>query len=150
MSSSSREEKEGSSPPVSVNQLKPGMENVTVRVRVLEVGKPKKIETKKGTRTITSAVVGDGTGRVEAVLWGAKVAALKAGDVIEISHAWVTEFRGKVQLNIGKSTEIKPLPSDSVPEEIPEQGPAARSTPTRRPPRRRPAQSRRGGEEVEQ
>ena len=140
MSSSSGDRSSGrSTPPLNVNQLQPGMENVTVKVRVLSAGEPRTIETKKGTRTISNAVVGDSTGRVETVLWGDKATALKVGDVVEIKGAWVTEYRGKVQLNVGKSTQISPLPSDSVPEEIPESEPKA----TGRPPSRgRPSRGR--------
>lgn len=134
---------------VSVLELRPGMENVTVRVKVLSVGKPRVIETKKGTRTINNAVVGDNTGRVEAVLWGEKTSSLREGDVVEISGAWVTEFKGKVQLNVGKSTSITKLPENVVQGEIPEKEPSAPSTP-RHPPRRfpprKPRSSRRGEE----
>lgn len=139
-----------SSPLVSINQLKPGMEDIAVRVRVLEVGKPRKIETKKGSRTIANAVVGDTTGRVEVVLWGLKTTSLKQGDVVEISHAWVSEFRGKVQLNIGKNTVIKQLSQDAVPEDIPETTPEvkpAQGRPERRAPY--PRRARRRGEESE-
>lgn len=123
------ESRETRSPPapIGVIQLNPGMENVTVRVRVLETGEPRTIDTKKGTRTISNAIVGDSTGRVEVVLWGEKAGTLKAGDVVEINGAWVTEFRGRVQLNVGKSSNIKQLPSDSVPESIPESQPRATS-----------------------
>lgn len=134
----------GFRPPVNILDLKPGMENVTVRVRVLEIGTPRTIETKKGTRTICNAVVGDATGRVDAVLWGLKTASFKEGDVVEISHAWVTEYRGKVQLNVGKSSEIKQLSGNEVPlpENIPEVRPKHSSS---RPPfRGRPGFRRRG------
>lgn len=115
-------ESEGARPPINVINLKPGMENVTVRVRVLEVGTPRTIETKKGTRTICNAVIGDSSGRVDAVLWGIKAASFKEGDAVEITHAWVTEYRGKVQLNVGRSSEIKQLPANEVPalENIPD------------------------------
>jgi replication factor A1 len=122
---------------INILELRPGMENVTVRVKVLSVGKPRVIETKKGTRTINNAIVGDNTGRVEAVLWGEKTSSLREGDVVEISGAWVTEFKGKVQLNVGKTTSITKLPENVVQGEIPEKEPSAPSTP-RQPPRRFP------------
>jgi len=131
---------------INVLELRPGMENVTVKVKVLSVGKPRVIETKKGTRTINNAVVGDNTGRVEAVLWGEKTSSLREGDVVEISGAWVTQFKGKVQLNVGKSTSITKLPENVVQGEIPEKEPSVPST-LRQPPRRfqpRKPRSRRG------
>ena len=113
------------SAPKNIIDLKPGMENVSVRVRVLSTSPPRTIDTKKGTRTISNAVVGDATGRVEAVLWGEKSTVLKENQVVDIQGAWVTEYRGKVQLNIGKATNVTPAPSDSVPEEVPETEPKA-------------------------
>ncbi|MEM2025340.1 MAG: OB-fold nucleic acid binding domain-containing protein [Desulfurococcaceae archaeon] len=118
-------EARGSTAPLNVMQLNPGMENVTVRVRVLETSEPRTIDTKRGARTISNAIVGDSTGRVEAVLWGEKAGALKTGDVVEINGAWVTEFRGRVQLNVGRSTNIKQISGDSVPETVPESQPRA-------------------------
>jgi replication factor A1 len=121
------------------------MENVTVRVKVLSVGKPRVIETKKGARTISNAIIGDNTGRVEAVLWGEKTSSLREGDVVEISGAWVTEFKGKVQLNIGKSTSITKLPENTIQGDIPEKEPAAPPGQRRGPPFRRSPRARRGG-----
>lgn len=133
---SSRKETKGSSVPINIIDLKPGMENVTIRGRVLEKTPPRTIETSKGTRTISNAMIGDSTGRVEVVMWGEKVTTLKQGDVVEIKGAWVSEYRGKVQLNIGKSTTVTEIPSNSVPEEIPESEPKATGTYQRKPGRR--------------
>jgi len=129
---------------VSVLELRPGMENVTVRVKVLSVGKPRVIETKKGTRTINNAIIGDNTGRVEAVLWGEKTTSLREGDIVEISGAWITEFKGRVQLNIGKTTSITKLPEDAIKGDIPDKEPTAPSRPPRRPVFKKP-RSMRGG-----
>ncbi len=138
-------ESTGTSSSVSVLELRPGMENVTVRVKVLSVGKPRVIETKKGARTISNAIIGDNTGRVEAVLWGEKTSSLREGDVVEISGAWITEFKGKVQLNVGKSTSITKLPENTIQGDIPEKEPTAPPGQRRGPPFRRPPRARRGG-----
>ncbi|MEM4718111.1 MAG: OB-fold nucleic acid binding domain-containing protein [Desulfurococcaceae archaeon] len=133
---SDRKETKGSSILTNIIDLKPGMENVTVRGRVLVKTPPRTIETSKGTRTISNAMIGDSTGRVEVVMWGEKVTTLKEGDVVEIKGAWVSEYRGKVQLNIGKSTTVTEIPANSVPEEIPEAEPRATGTYQRKPSRR--------------
>lgn len=144
MSSSGKSER-GSSAPINIIQLKPGMENVTVRVRVLSTTEPRVVDTKKGTRTISNAVVGDSTGRVEVVMWGDKAGSLKEGDVVEIKGAWVSEFRGKVQLNIGKSTNVTQLSNDAVTDQIPETEPRGTGRPPSRPGRRPFTGRRRGG-----
>jgi len=115
-----------------VKDLKPGQEHVNVVVRVLERRGIKSIRTRSGDRTIGLYTVGDDTGRVTLVAWGSKAASLEAGDVVEIDNAWVSTYRGEVQLNIGRSSVIERMPEDSVPEanEIPNESPEAPYTPT--------------------
>ncbi|MDK6028341.1 OB-fold nucleic acid binding domain-containing protein [Ignisphaera sp. 4213-co] len=108
-----------------VKDLKPGMEGITIDVRVLESFGTRTIETKAGMRTLGEYIVGDDTGRVKLVVWGQKASLLNVGDVIEIKNAWVTSFKGEVQLNAGKNSEFSKLSddavvsADSIPEEMP-------------------------------
>jgi len=95
--------------------LKPNQENVTVKARVLEAHPSKTINTRKGVRTISNAVIGDETGRVEVTLWGSKAGSLNVGDAVEIIGAWTTVFKGRIQLNIGKSTIVKKIGDNEVP-----------------------------------
>ncbi|MCX8184209.1 MAG: OB-fold nucleic acid binding domain-containing protein [Sulfolobales archaeon] len=121
---------------LKVAELKPGMERVSVFVRVIDPGETKKITTKAGERTIREATVGDESGRVKLVMWGKSIKSLKRGDVIEVSGAWTTVFKGKVQLNVGGSENVKvaedlgKLPSA---DEVPEEEPKAEGAPPRRP-----------------
>ncbi|MCC6055375.1 MAG: single-stranded DNA-binding protein, partial [Desulfurococcaceae archaeon] len=114
-------------PITKIKDLKPGMENVTVDVRILESYGTRTIETKAGMRTLGEYLVGDDSGRVKLVVWGQKASALNVGDVIEIKNAWVTTFRGEVQLNAGKNSEFTKLTEDAVPsaDQIPEEKPKA-------------------------
>ncbi|MGC9122243.1 MAG: OB-fold nucleic acid binding domain-containing protein [Thermogladius sp.] len=113
--------------PVNIIDLKPGMEHVKVKGRVLEAGPPKVIQTKKGPRTISNAVIGDSTGRVETTLWGEKAGTIKEGQAVEITGAWTTSFRGKVQLNVGRSSEVREVSDAEVPQpsEVPADSPTA-------------------------
>jgi replication factor A1 len=108
-----------------VKDLKPGMENITVDVRVLESYGTRTIETKAGMRTLGEYLVGDDSGRVKLVIWGQKASSLNVGDAVEIKNAWVTTFKGEVQLNAGKNSEFTKLNDDAVPtaEEVPEEMP---------------------------
>ncbi|MGB9785473.1 MAG: OB-fold nucleic acid binding domain-containing protein [Fervidicoccaceae archaeon] len=110
-----------------VMELKQGESSITVKGRVLEANEPKTIETKKGTRTISEAVLGDETGRIKVTLWGDKAGTVEEGQAVKISGAWTTGYRGKVQLNVGSSSEITQIDDGEVPsaEEVPESEPAA-------------------------
>ena len=132
---------------VKIKDLKPGMDNITVKVRVLEASKPKVIQTRKGSRVISEALVGDETGRTRMTLWGRKAGSIKAGEVIRLKKAFVTAFRGVAQLNIGKQGEIVRLDDSEVvaSNKIPENSPKAETS--RRPYKRMPFKKfgRKGG-----
>ncbi len=98
-----------------------------MRVRVLEATAPREIETRSGRRTISEAVVGDATGRVQLTLWGRKAGTLSPGDAVEIINAWTTSYRGRVVLNAGAQSTIRRIPDEEVPqaEEIPDKFPEA-------------------------
>ncbi len=110
---------------VKIKDLKPGMDNIDLKVRVLEAFKPKIIQTRKGSRIISEAIVGDETGKTKMTLWGKKAGTVEEGDALEIKNAFVTAFKGQAQLNVGKQGEIvkiedsEVVSKDEVPESIP-------------------------------
>jgi len=121
---------------IKISDLKPGMNNVNIRVRVLEAEAPRTINTRRGPRTISEAVVGDETGRTRLTLWGHAAGSLQAGDTVMISGAWTTSYRGQVVLNIGGRGNIVRVDDTTLPpeDEIPEKTPQV--PPDWRPPRR--------------
>ncbi len=121
-----------------IADLKPGMERVSVLVRVIDPGEVRRITTRSGERTIREATVGDETGRVKLVMWGRSIKSLSRGNVIEVSGAWTTVFRGKVQLNVGGPENVRVVedsgevpPVESIPMEEPKTEGAAPRRPTR-------------------
>ncbi len=112
---------------VNVIDLKPGMEDVHVVVRVLEAGNPKVIRTKAGERTISEALVGDGTGKVKLTLWGRVAGTINKGEVIEVVGGWTSVFRNEVQLNVGGRGKVNKVDTSLAPEsdEIPDAMPKA-------------------------
>ena len=90
-----------------VMDLREGEDNVSVKVRVLETREPKVVQTRRGPRTISEAIVGDETGRMKLTLWGKHAGTLQEGEAIEITGAWTTQYRGEVQLNVGYRGEIR-------------------------------------------
>ncbi len=119
---------------VKVKDLKPGMNDVNIKVRVLSTEEPRTIRVRSGIRTISEAIVGDDTGRVKLTLWGRAAGKVSSGDAIEISGGWTTSYKGHVQLNIGGSRSIKKIGDDEVPkeDEVPNEVPKAPPTVPRR------------------
>ncbi len=136
---------------VNVIDLKPGMENVHVVVRVLKADGPKVIRTKAGERTISEALVGDETGKVKLTLWGRMAGSISEGDVIEITGGWTSVFKNEVQLNVGGHGKVDKVDSSLAPEasSIPDASPKAEGVSSeggfRRQPRRSGGRGRSGG-----
>ena len=107
--------------------LKPNMELINITARVIEIKPLRKIQTSKGIRTLSEAIIGDESGRIKAVLWGKHAGNLNEGDAIRINNAWTTTFRGELQLNIGSKSTINKIEDSEAPniESIPNQYPKA-------------------------
>ncbi len=118
---------------LKVSNLKEGMDNVSIKGRVLSASDPKIIQTRKGPRRISEAVIGDDSGRVKTTLWGKHAGSLNQGEAVEIKGAWTTSYRGEVQLNVGFKGEITRIDDSQVPEadEVPEEVPKATEEPSR-------------------
>ncbi len=93
--------------------------NVTdLVVRIVSVAPPKMINTKTGRKTqLTEVLIADDTGSTILSLWGfGEGSDLSAGKVIKIIDGWAKEWRGQIQLSLGRSGRYEILVDDgSVP-----------------------------------
>jgi ssDNA-binding replication factor A large subunit len=102
---------------LSINNLIPGLNDVTVVGRVATVYPPKTFEGKK-TGKLASLMVFDENSIIRVVLWNDKVdlietEKLKAGYIARFAHGYTREDRnGKVELHIGEKSEIEIGPED--------------------------------------
>jgi ssDNA-binding replication factor A large subunit len=79
------------------------MDNVNLRVEVLSISEPKQIITGTGIKhDILEAEVKDETGSIALVLWNERILPLKVGDTLQIENGFVTSFKGKWRINVGK------------------------------------------------
>jgi replication factor A1 len=92
---------------LNINELKPGMDNVNIKVKVLNTSEPKKIITGTGIKhDILEADVENDTGSIMLVLWNEKILPIKAGDTLQLENGFVSSFKGKWRINIGKYGNI--------------------------------------------
>ncbi|RLI35031.1 hypothetical protein DRO55_05715 [Candidatus Bathyarchaeota archaeon] len=96
---------------LKVSELRPGMSNVDLEVRVVEVHEPKEIVMSGGVRRrIMELRVEDGTGEMMLVLWDDKVIEdLDVGDTLRIKNGFVTSYRGVWRINVGRYGELERL-----------------------------------------
>ena len=93
-----------------IKDLKPGMNNLTISGKVASVASPRQIQTKFGsTTTLTEVRLSDDTGSVRLPLWGQSSEGIEEGQTIELTGAFTKEFKGEVELGIGRGGKIKQL-----------------------------------------
>jgi replication factor A1 len=92
---------------LNIDELKPGMDNVNIKVKVLNTSEPKQIITGTGIKhDILEADVENDTGSIMLVLWNEKILPIKVGDTLQLENGFVSSFKGKWRINIGKYGDI--------------------------------------------
>ena len=92
---------------MNIDELKPGMDHVNVKVKVLNISESKQIITGTGIQhDILEVEVEDDTGSIMLVLWNEKISPIKIGDALQIENGFVSSFKGKWRINIGKYGDI--------------------------------------------
>lgn len=88
---------------MNIRDLMPGMGNVNMKLKVLDVSEPGQVITGKGIEhEILELEVGDETGTMKLVLWDDKIVPLEAGDEVQVENGFVSSFKGVWRINVGK------------------------------------------------
>jgi len=99
-------------PRLSIRDLIPSLNDVTLVGRVVAVFSPKAFKGRKSGK-VASLLVVDKSGILRVVLWNDKTSLMqsgeiKVGQVIRFSHGYTREDRsGKVELHVGEKSEIE-------------------------------------------
>jgi replication factor A1 len=98
---------------MKLNVLRPGMENIDLRVKVLRLDDPREVTTKSGiVHILVEGEVEDETGRIDLTVWNNLIEQLRginAGDIVELCNCFVTSFRGVLSVNVGRDSRIVKL-----------------------------------------
>jgi replication factor A1 len=92
---------------VKINNIKLGMTDISLKATVIDVSEPRSVNTKFGYQTkVATAKIKDDSGEIILTLWGKQIDEVGEGDTVEISGGYVREFKGELQLNVGKGGSI--------------------------------------------
>lgn len=90
-----------------IKDLKPGMKQVDLEAKILEIPKPKSVFTKFGdVAFVSTAKIQDETGVIHLPLWNKQISEFSLGDHIRVQNANVVKFRGEFQLRISRSGQL--------------------------------------------
>jgi len=89
---------------MNVRDMKPGMSQVNITVKVLNTSDSKQVVTSAGIdHELLELEVGDNSGAIRLVLWDEKIIhGLRKNDAIMIENGFVTSFKGVWRINVGR------------------------------------------------
>lgn len=93
-----------------INELRPGMRGINVKVKIDSISEPRNVNLRTGGQAkVADAQVSDDTGSIKLSLWDEQINMINEGDTILIENGYTHAFRGENNLNIGKYGKIVKL-----------------------------------------
>jgi replication factor A1 len=84
--------------------------NATFLATITAVSAPREVTTSRGSSQVADATLQDETGTTTLTLWGEDIQRYSVGQKIQITDGWVKDFRGKLQVSMGRSGKITVVP----------------------------------------
>ncbi len=98
-------------PRTFVSDLRPSRV-VTIEGTIAALEPTREVETRTGgVRKVRNARLADQTGEIAFVLWGDDVEKVAAGDRVRIVEGWVSDYRGRPQISLGRTGRLELLGS---------------------------------------
>lgn len=92
---------------MKISDVKAGMSNVTLQAKVIDISETRDVQTRYGPRTVADAILEDDTGQIGLSLWENQINSVAIGDMVNVTGAYVTQFRDKLQLNIPRAGRLE-------------------------------------------
>ena len=96
-------------PELKIGMIRPGMRGISLTARVVLKGDRRDVETKFGPAAVSCAVLEDETGSIRLNLWRSQIEAVKTGDTVRLTNAFVKVYGSQMELNIGSDGRIEVL-----------------------------------------
>jgi ssDNA-binding replication factor A large subunit len=93
-----------------INKLRPGMEHLDFKVKVSKKNEVRKVKTFTGVEhIILEGEISDGEDSISFAAWNEKIELFRdivAGDTVELVDCFVTSFKGILQINVGRDSNV--------------------------------------------
>ena len=100
----------------TIRDLEDKASGVSIRVRAISKDEPRTVKTKDGKEhTVVDMRVGDRTGTVDLSLWDERIEEIDVGDIVDIENGYVSRFKGRLRLNIGKFGKLEKTEDSGFP-----------------------------------
>ena len=92
---------------MKISDVNTTAKNATLEATVTAKFDAREVNTRMGATKVAECTIEDDSGSITLVLWGDQIDMVKEGDKIKITNAYVKEWNGNLQLNVGKSGKIE-------------------------------------------
>jgi len=89
---------------------------INIRLRAISKNEPRTVKTKDGKEhTVVDMRVADRTGAIDLSLWDERTEEVDVGDIIDIENGYVSRFKGRLRLNVGKFGRLEKIEDPGFP-----------------------------------
>ncbi|HTW77752.1 MAG TPA: OB-fold nucleic acid binding domain-containing protein [Thermoplasmata archaeon] len=81
-------------------------QNATIDATITAISAVRNVTTARGPSQVADATLQDDTGTITLTLWGEDTTRYSVGQKVRITDGWVKDFRGKLQISMGRSGKI--------------------------------------------
>jgi replication factor A1 len=93
---------------LKIKEAKNARKGINIEALVISIESPRNVNLKDGgVGQVAAAVIDDGSDTIPLTLWNEDIKKVKVGSRLVINNGYTTEFKGKVQLNIGKYGKLE-------------------------------------------
>ena len=85
-------------------------QNATFLATITAISAPREVTTSRGASQVADATLQDETGTTTLTLWGEDIQRYSVGQKVQITDGWVKDFRGKLQVSMGRYGKISVVP----------------------------------------
>jgi len=99
---------------MKLSELRPGMENKDLKVKIVDLHEPRVVESNTGyEHTIVEGTVKDETDKLDLTVWNEKIEEemtnISKGDRVLLKNTFITSFKGDLAVNVGRDSSITKL-----------------------------------------
>ncbi len=85
-------------------------QNATIEATITAISAVRDVTTSRGASQVADATLQDETGTITLTLWGEDTKRYSVGQKVRITDGWVKDFRGKLQVSMGRTGTIATVP----------------------------------------
>jgi len=80
--------------------------NANIEATITAISAVRDVTTSRGPSQVADATLQDESGTITLTLWGEETKKYSVGQKIKVTDGWVKDFRGKLQVSMGRSGKI--------------------------------------------